>query len=144
MTNIDQLKSVYQAVYGDLSTPGRLASLEELAVSLSKIVGKEPAWTARYLNSIILGHKGFSVSAELSHAIQVYAARLDEAHPLQALLVEITAYSINGSVQPGSIITGHSIRCVCGLLYVPHHNLQRYCCKECPGRPPKRRAKASI
>jgi hypothetical protein len=138
---IDQLKSIYQHVYGDLSAPGRLASLEELAGALSKIVHKEPPWTARYLNSIILGHKGFTVTAELRQAIEVYAARLDDAHPLQALLVEITAFSINGSVQPGSIITGHSKRCDCGLLFVPHHPRQKYCCLECPQKPGRKVAK---
>jgi hypothetical protein len=141
MSQVDLLKSIYQAVYGDLSGPGRLSSLEELARALSKIAGKEPPWTARYLNSIILGHKGFSVTAELSQAIQVYAARLDEAHPLQALLVEITAYSINGRVRPGSIITGESKRCDCGVLFVPHHPRQKYCCAECPQRPRPRPVK---
>lgn len=140
MTQVDLLKSIYTAVYGDLSAPGRLASLEELAQALSKIAGKEPPWSARYLNSVILGHKGFSVTAELSQAIQVYAARLDEAHPLQALLVEITAYSINGRVRPGSVITGESKRCACGVLFVPHHPRQKYCYAECP-RKPGRKAK---
>jgi hypothetical protein len=139
MDNVDQLKSIYQAVYGDLTTPGRLASLDELAVALSKIAHKQPAWSGRYLNSIILGHKGFSVTAELAQAIQVYAARLDEAHPLQALLVEISAYSINGNVKPGSIITGISTRCSCGVLFVPHHNFQIYCCPDCPARPRRKR-----
>lgn len=128
------LIDIYKQVYGDLTAPGRLASLEELAATLSRIAGKEPAWTARYLNSVILGHKGFTVSAELSRTIQVYAARLDEAHPLQALLVEITAYSINGAVAPGSVITGKSRRCACGLLFVPHHPRQKYCTPACPAR----------
>lgn len=139
MTNVDLLKSVYQAVYGDLSALGRLASLEELAGSLSRIAGKEPPWTARYLNSVILGHKGFTVTAEMRQAIEVYAARLDQAHPLQALLVEITAYSVNGSVASGSVITGHSKRCDCGLLFVPHHPMQKYCCLECPQKPGRKK-----
>lgn len=132
--NTDLLKSIYQAVYGDLSAPGRLESLSELAAALSRIAGKEPPWTARYLNSVILGHKGFSVTAEMRQAIEVYAARLDDAHPLQALLVEITAYSVGDRVAPGSIITGQSVRCDCGLLFVPHHPRQKYCSRQCPAR----------
>lgn len=138
-SNVDLLKSAYQAVYGDLAAPGRLASLEELAQALSRIVGKDPPWTARYLNSIILGHKGFTVTTELSRAIQAYAGRLDEAHPLQALLVEITAYSIDGAVQSGAIITGRSTHCDCGVLYVPHHPRQKYCNSACPARPRRRK-----
>lgn len=135
MSQIDLLKSIYTAVYGDLSATGRLASLDELARDLSKSIGKEPAWSGRYLNSVILGHKGFTVTEEMRKAIEIYAARLDEAHPLQALLVEITAYSINGRVRPGSVITGESKRCGCGVWFVPHSNLQKYCCAECPQRP---------
>ncbi len=137
MTQVDLLK-IYQAVYGDLTAPGRLVSLDELARELSKLIGKYPAWTGRYLNSIILGHKGFSVTDEMRRAIEIYATRLDEAHPLQALLVEITAYSINGRVRPGSVITGESKRCGCGTLFVPHHPRQRYCCPECPARPKRK------
>lgn len=142
--NVDFLRSVYEDRYGPLdTTPGKLKNLEELAGTLSRIVEHEPAWTARYLNAILCGHKGFSVTRELGIAIQVMVDKLDDVHPLQARLVQITAYSVNGSVQPGSIITGHSMRCVCGTLFVPHHNLQKYCCKECPGRPLKRKAKAA-
>lgn len=141
--NADSLKQIYVETYGPLDKEGKKRNLIELAETLSRVVGHEPPWTWRALNGIICKHKGFSVTKELGVAIQVVADRLDDVHPLQARLIQITAFSINGSVQPGSIITGHSERCICGTLFVPHHNLQRYCCKECPQRPPKRKAKAA-
>jgi len=128
------LTTIYQAVYGDLDAPGRLASLDELAASLSRIAGKSPAWSGRYLNSVILGHKGFRITNEMGMALQSYASRLDGMHPLQALLVEITCYSVGERVKPNSIITGESKRCACTVLFVPHHPRQKYCSKECPAR----------
>lgn len=140
--NVELLEGVYTDLYGSLDAPGKMKNLRELADTLSKISNREKPWTHRYLNSLLNGDAGFRVTPELETALRVQADRLDGAHPLLARVVEITAYSINGSVQSGSIITGHSMRCVCGTLFVPYHNLQKYCCKECPGRPAKRKAKA--
>jgi hypothetical protein len=128
------LEALYRELYGDPAAPGKMANLRELAVLLSDIVKREKPWTYRYLNSLLNGDAGFRVTPELEQALQVLATRLDNAHPLQAWLVKIEAYSINGAVQPGSIITGKSERCACGVLFVPHHHFQKYCCPQCPAR----------
>lgn len=141
--NADSLKQIYLDTYGPLDAEGKKKNLIELAETLSRMVGHEPAWTWRTLNGILCGHKGFSVTKEMSTAMEVYRAKDDDIHPLQPRLIQITAFSINGSVASGSVITGKSTRCPgCLMLFVPHHNLQRYCTKECPGRP-KRKAKSS-
>lgn len=140
--NADSLKQIYEETYGPLGESGKKKNLTELAETLSKIAGREPAWTWRMLNGIILGHKGFSVTKELGIAMEVFVAKSDGTHPLRPHLIEITAYSINGSVQPGSIITGKSTRCPgCLTWFVPYSNLQKYCSQVCPGRP-KRKVRA--
>lgn len=138
--NADSLRQIYEETYGPLSESGKKKNLTELAETLSKIAGHEPPWTWRTLNGIICGHKGFSVTKELSTAMEVFVAKSDGTHPLLPRLIKITAYSINGAVEPGSIITGKSIRCPgCLVWFVPYSNLQIYCSQVCPGRPPKRR-----
>lgn len=134
------LKLLYEEIYGPMKSKGKMNHLNELGKLLADGVGREAAWTAHHLNAVIMNYKGFAITPELETAIQVQAAKRDGANPLQAHLVEITAYSINGSVKPGSIITGTSTRCPgCLVLFVPHHNLQVYCGPECPGRPNRRR-----
>lgn len=146
------LKSVYEDIYGPLDVPKRPGSkpekmnnLRELATTLSKIANREKPWTHRYLNSLLNGDSGFRVTSELDTALRVLTAKLDSSNPLEARLVEITVFSVNGHVQPTSIILGQSKRCKgCHALIVPKVPWQLYCGKECPGRPPKRKAKAHI
>ena len=141
--NADFLKTIYEDIYGPLdTTPDKLKNLDELAGKLSRIAEHEPVWTARYLNAILRGHKGFSITKELGQAMEILAARRDGVHPLQVRLVEVSVFSVNGHVKPSSIILGESKHCDgCQVLFVPVVPWQIYCNKECPGRPPKHRRK---
>lgn len=127
------LKTVYDELYHE-STKSQRHNLEELSSRMAKLVDRSEPWSYASMRGVINGHKGFALTPEMETALNMIMAQLDNAHPLQARLVQITAYSINGYVEPGSIITGKSERCVCGVLFVRHHNFQRYCCRECPGR----------
>jgi hypothetical protein len=71
------LRAIYEKLYGPFTKKGKLERLAELAATLSREAGKEPPWTARYLNSILLGHKGFSVGGRLAQAMQALASRLE-------------------------------------------------------------------
>lgn len=140
------LRQIYEEIYGPIGdTPDghKRQNLLELSQRMARLSRRPETWSYRALNGAMNEQRGFSVTHEMEVALQMIAAQLDQVNPLQALLVEITAYSINGAVRPGSIITGKSVRCVCGVLFVPHHNLQVYCGPECPGRPTKRKAKSS-
>lgn len=139
--NAQFLRSIYEDVYGPLdATPGKLKNLDDLAGKLSRIVEHTPPWSARYLNAILCGHKGFSVTKELGTAMQALVDQRDGAHPLRARLIEVSVFSVNGHVQHSSIILGQSKRCKgCQILIVPRVPWQQYCGKECPGRPLKRR-----
>lgn len=139
------LRELYKEIYGPLDGPGKMKNLAEMAANLSRIANRERPWTNRYLNSLINGNEGFALTEELYRALDAMAGKLDGANPLQAHLVEITAYSINGSVEPGSIITGKSTRCPgCLVLFVPHNYFQVYCGPECPGRPKRKGRKAAL
>lgn len=140
--NADILRTIYLEIYGPLNAPGKMRNLRELAATLSKIAKREKPWTHRYLNSLLNGDSGFRVTPELDIALRVLATKLDGANPLQARLVEITVYSVNGHTKPSSIILGESKRCKgCQVLMVPRVPWQDYCGKECPGRPKRKRAK---
>lgn len=135
------LRQIYEEIYGPIGdTPdgNKRRNLLELSQRMARLSGRSETWSYRALNGAMNEQRGFTVTHEMEVSLQMIAAQLDQVNPLQALLIEITAYSINGAVRPGSIITGKSVRCICGLLFVPHHNLQRYCCKECPGRPKRK------
>lgn len=130
MTNL--LQDIYTEIYGPIEQTGRLRNLAEMAETLSKLVGKEPPWTDRYLNGVIKGHKGFAISTEMERALHALAGRIEGQHPLQALTQPVQVLSINGYVKPGSIILGKTKRCErCQTPIVPRVPWQRYCCKEC-------------
>lgn len=128
--NADSLRQIYEETYGPLGESGKKKNLTELAETLSKIAGREPAWTWRMLNGIILGHKGFSVTKELERAIHILSARLDGQPEVQARAREITVLTTNG-IDPGSIVFGHTTRCYCQLPVVFNHPGRKYCFEEC-------------
>ncbi|MCB0207695.1 MAG: hypothetical protein KDJ52_00105 [Anaerolineae bacterium] len=125
------LTAVYREIYGDPGNPGKMKNLDELAATLSKIAQRDKPWTARYLNALLLGHKGFSITEELELALYTLAGRLDDQPPLQARARPIQVLTING-VLPGSIVLGHTKRCAgCQIPIVPTVPWQKYCCPEC-------------
>lgn len=130
MSNL--LHDLYLELYGPLDGPGRLKNLAEMAETLSRLVGKTPAWTARYLNGILKGHKGFAISVDLEKALHALAGRIEGQHPLQALVKPVNVFSINGHVKAGSIILGETKPCHgCHTPIVPRVPWQKYCCPEC-------------
>lgn len=139
----DLLKSLYEEIYGPLDSPGKIGNLTELGKLLAEQVGRKSAWTSHHLNAVMMGYKGFAMTGELQTAIEALGMKRDGANPLQARLVKVNdIYSINGNLQPGDIVTGKRTRCPgCLTWFVPYSNLQIYCSKVCPGRPPKRKAK---
>lgn len=125
------LTAVYREIYGDPDKPGKMKNLDELAATLSKIAQREKPWTARYLNALLLGHKGFSITEELEQALFVLAGRLDDQPPLQARAKPVQVLTING-VLPGSIVLGHTKRCEgCQVPMVPKVPWQKFCSPEC-------------
>ena len=107
-------------------------NLVDLAARLSDIAHKSPPWSWRYLNSILKGHKGFKMTAELDKALLIMGAVIDGQHILEARAHPVMVYSQNGNVQEGSIILGRSFHCKhCQRLCVGKVPNQKFCCEEC-------------
>lgn len=138
------LKDLYETLYGPLDAPGhkKMKNLADMADSLSRIASRERPWTNRYLNSLIKGNEGFTITEELTRAIHILSARLDGQSEAQARSRAITVFTVNG-IEPESIVFGHTTRCYCLLPVVFNHPARKYCFEECRLRAKlERRAKA--
>ena len=102
----------------------------ELAELLSKIINCQHSWTWRYIYNLLRGYKDFSITTDLSRALQILANQLDGQSELQSRAREITVKAINGT-EEGSVILGHTIRCrQCHIKFVPRSGNGVYCCPE--------------
>lgn len=142
---MNQLKEVYTELYGDFDAADprqRNRNLEQLAARLSEIAHRESPWSRRHLLSVIKAidgdpaYKLFRLTPDLADALtRLAAVAIDGDHPLAVLVKKIQAYSLNGNVTPGSILTGKTKACAgCGVLIVPHHPRQKYCHPGCKSR----------
>jgi hypothetical protein len=135
------LQQVYEEIYGPLdgaASGNKQHNLEELGRQMASVVGRAEPWSYRALNGVLNGHKGFTLTQEMQTALYALTARMDGTSPWQALIKPVQTYSINGHVQPGSIILGESQRCQgCMALIVPKVPWQKYCCPECRQRTKK-------
>ncbi len=129
----ESLYLLYMDLNPELDGKLEKSALARLAVKLSKIAHKEPPWSWKYLSSILRKHKGVTISAPLSHAIEILGAMQDGLTEIQARAHLIQAYSLNGNVKPGSIILGKSKPCNysrCQVEFVPRVPWQTCCCPE--------------
>lgn len=109
-----------------------VSDLETTAADLSRIVGKSPPWSARYLRSVINGT--LEPSRKLSKAVQILGATLDDTPQLLANVEPVTIYAPPGSIRPGAVILGKSKPCynpTCPVYFVPVVPWQKYCTKDC-------------
>lgn len=137
------LKDLYEALYGPLDGPGKMKNLADMADSLSRIVNRERPWTNRYLNSLIKGNEGFTITEELERAIHILSAREDGQPEVQARSRAITVFTVNG-IEPESIVFGHTTRCYCQLRVVFNHPNRKYCFEECRQRAKQERKRAAL
>jgi len=118
------LRDIYHEIYGPDVTS---ANLQELAEVLSGIAKRRQSWTWRYLNNILKGYDGFSISKDMDKALEVLGRRLDGESDLQSLAHEVRVLALNG-IEPGSLVMGHTQRCPgCMIKFVPNHHLRIYC-----------------
>lgn len=126
---LETLAELYNQTYAKDSRKKK-DCLIELADRLSKIAGRNRPWTWRFLNSLLNGDKGFSISLEMERAIHIAEARLDGQPEVQARSRAITVFTVNG-IEPNSIVFGHTTRCYCQLPVVFNHPARKYCFEEC-------------
>ena len=138
--SVEILITLYSQMYG-LDSRSKKECLIELADKLSRIAGRSRPWTWRFLNSLMNGNEGFSVSPELERTIHIAGARLDGQPEIQARSHEIMVLTTNG-IEPGSVVFGHTTYCYCQLPVVFNHPSRKYCFEECRQRAKREREKA--
>lgn len=136
------LAELYKQTYA-LDSRKKKDCLIELADKLSKIAGRKRPWTWRFLNSLLKGNEGFSISPEMERAIGIAERRLDGQPEVQARARAITVFTVNG-IEPESIVFGHTTRCYCNLPVVFNHPNRKYCFEECRKLARQERKKARI
>ena len=134
---IQFLQDLLSSLRSNLNHSTQISFYTQAAVRLSKIAGKSPPWTWRYIMSV--DHGSVSPSKILVAAALQLAAQLDGAHPLAASHTEsVQVYSMPGQIKPDSIILPDSKYCAnpsCVVSFVPSVPWQIYCNPTCrPGR----------
>lgn len=127
-----QSLSLIAEYFAPLREQGTVKFYEMLAVKLSRIVGKDPAWTWRYVQGV---HKGsLAPSKTFAMAVGALGATLDEIPAILAYTEEVRVFAEPGKVQPGAVILGESRPCArpgCRVVFVPHVDWQVYCSPRC-------------
>ncbi|MCP4373301.1 MAG: hypothetical protein GY797_35120, partial [Deltaproteobacteria bacterium] len=124
------LRDIYQQIYGQKIT---IANLNELAADLSNIARRTRPWTGKFLHSLMKGYAGFTATTQLTDALNILAARLNNRDEIQAQIKEITVSAVN-NLPTGTIILGQARRCSapgCGVSFVPTHPRQKYHSRDC-------------
>ena len=115
-----------------LDLPETVSGYAELAVRLSAVAHKDPPWSWRYPRSVRSGT--VQASPRFRRAIEALGAELDGAPPLLAQAHEVTVLSINGNLEPGTLVLGSTKPCAypaCAVRFVPRVPWQRYHSIEC-------------
>lgn len=103
-----------------------------IAAKLSALVGREPAWTARYPQSVLSGT--ISPSPEFARAVKGLGALLDDMPAILASAVRITIFAQPGTIREGSLVLGQSKVCAragCRVMFVPNVPWRKFCSTEC-------------
>ena len=109
-----------------------VSDLEDVAIGLSQLVGKVPAWGWRYLQGVLNGSIGASV--KLVQAIMEWGAVLDGQPAVLANTVDASVRAREGQLHPGAVVLAGSTRCGhqgCKVAFVPRVPWQFYCCDGC-------------
>lgn len=124
----EPILDLYQKLY---ATDLCWANLEDMAQRLSTLVDRSRPWTAKFLDSLIHGYKGYEDyhSESLALALSLLKAQLENG--AQAMIVSRSAVISYVSLPPGTIIQGNVVRCPCGVYFVPAWASQKYHTKNC-------------
>lgn len=105
--------------------------LEDIAVRLSALAHKDPAWSWRYLRNVLNGK--LDASKPLLDAIMRLGALIDGTPEVVAKSTAVSVMAI-GKVAPGALILGDSRRCAnpgCRMEFVPRVPWQQCHSAEC-------------
>jgi hypothetical protein len=102
--------------------------LTELANRLSEIAGRERPWTWRFLNSLLNGNEGFSVSPQMEQALHILAGQ--NGHSAEIKLVVLKVHPDSEILDMSKLLAMGQIAVV---LIIPPEEWQRHSieCAEC-------------
>ena len=104
----------------------KLEIWEDIAIRLSKLAGKKPAWGWRYVSSV--ASETIEPSRKFIHAVELLTQQLDGTPVDMADAIKVEIYARH--VQPGSLVLGESKGCSepgCLIRFVPIVPWQKYC-----------------
>ncbi len=116
---------------------GRSQTVEDLkqtALDLSVIAGKQPAWSHRYLKSVLDPNGKVTASKALTHAVRALALQIDDVPTVLTTAEPIQVHAQPGTVRPGAVILGKSKPCInpyCPVHFVPTVPWQDACNPKC-------------
>lgn len=111
---------------------GKVEFWEMVAYKLSRIVGKDPAWSWRYPQGVMVGT--VEPSKKFVSAVYALGAALDEVPTVLAYTVQVRVFAKPGKVEDGAVILGESKPCgnpACKVMLVPNVPWRVYCSSEC-------------
>jgi len=100
----------------------------DMAVRLSKIAKKSPAWGWRYVQSVASGT--VEPSKKFADAVQILAVSIDGIPVSLAGASPITVYAETGTIKEGSLVMNKSVRCAnpsCTVEFVPNVPWRKHC-----------------
>lgn len=128
----DILSDVFDALRPFSNSRGKVAFYEDVAIRLSTIANKTPAWGWRYVQGVEKG--SVQPGRAFSHAITILAAGLDGV-PAEIANTEIVKiHATPGNILSNSIVLGTSRSCLrpaCPVYFVPLVPWQKYHSSQC-------------
>ena len=118
--------------FGGVPDNNRVKFWENIAVKLSRIVGKSKPWDWRYPAQVFTGQT--KPSPKFAAAVMALGAALDEVPVSMAYTIQVSVFAKPGTVDPGALILGESKACArpgCKVLIVPNVPWRKYCSDEC-------------
>lgn len=115
------------AVFGPTQN-GKVALYNHLAHQLSKIAGRSPPWTWRYVQGVMAGT--LSPSPAFAQAVLALQMGTQKVPSILADLELVQVYARPGTVQPGAFVVAESRPCACPtcpIYFVPVSPEQIYC-----------------
>jgi hypothetical protein len=131
--NVELISYALREILAALGLPERMSSFEVLAQDLSRLAGKEPAWTKKYIHSVF--HQRIEPSPMLARTIEALAQQIDgtPAGVAGSVWVKVLAQP---DVPEGVLIprTARVVKCArpgCPVWFVKVHPRQMYHDREC-------------
>lgn len=128
MSTRDNLNQLLEHLDTIVKHDDHKALYEDMAGRLSKIAGKDPAWSWRYVQSVASGT--VQASRKFTKAVDVLAVTFDGIPVIFAESSPVTVYAKTGTIMDGALVMAGSQRCAtpsCAVIFVPNVPWRKHC-----------------